>query len=264
MIKLTVILMIFRRNQMKTILLARHGQASLGEDNYDKLSELGIEQASILGQFYADNKRQVDKIFTGSMVRQMNTAKHFCKPYLLGSGRSVPAQTFSQLNEFDHEEVLFTFLGCKDKVEFKAKFAEENNASKTALLQMFQDAMIRWVAGEHDDEYQETWSQFSERATEGLNKVIAETEDDSVSLVFTSGGIISSTICRLLENKNNPHTNVVTWIDQLVNTGVTTILIDDNNTHKNLSRIKQSDCQLLTVNDCEHLLLSGKEFLSWY
>ncbi len=53
-------------------------------------------------------------------------------------------------------------------------------------------------------------------------------------------------------------------IDQLVNTGVTTILVDNNHTHKNLSRIKQSDSQLLTVNDCEHLLLSGKEFLSWY
>ncbi len=251
---------------MKTILLTRHGQASLGEDNYDKLSELGIEQASILGQFFADNERQVDKIFTGSMIRQQNTAKHFCKPYLLGSGRSVPAQTFSELNEFDHEEVLFAYLGCKNKAEFKVKFLQENNASKTALLKMFQQAMLRWVSGEHDEDYQETWLQFSERANKGLNKVIEETENGSVSLVVTSGGIIASTICRLLENQDNPqtNTNVVTWIDQLVNTGVTTILIDNNNTHKNLSRIKQSDSQLLTVNDCEHLLLSGKEFLSWY
>ncbi len=216
---------------MKTILLARHGQASLGDDNYDKLSELGIEQASILGQFFADNQRQVDKIITGSMIRQQDTAKHFCKPYLLGSGRSVPAQSFSELNEFDHEEVLFAYLGCKDKAEFKTKFIEEHNASKTALLQMFQKAMTRWVSGEHDDDYQETWSQFSQRANEGLNKIIDETENGSVSLVFTSGGIIGSTICRLLENENNPQTNVVTWIDQLVNTGVTTILIDNNNTY---------------------------------
>ncbi len=249
---------------MKTILLARHGQASLGADNYDKLSELGVQQASLLGQFYADNERQVDKIFTGSMARQINTAKNFCKPYLHGSGRSVPAQSFSELNEFDHEEVLFTYLGCKDKKEFKAKFIKEHGASKTALLQMFQKAMIRWVAGEHDEDYQETWSQFSQRANDGLNKVIEETENGSVSLVITSGGIIGSSICRLLENTNNPQSNVVTWIDHLVNTGVTTILIDDHNTHENLNRIKQADCQLLTVNDCEHLLLSGKEFLSWY
>ncbi len=249
---------------MKTILLARHGQASLGEDNYDKLSELGIQQATILGQFYADNGRQVDKIFTGSMVRQLNTAKHFCKPYLLGSGRSVPAQTFTELNEFDHEEVLFTFLGYKDKAEFKAKFSEEYKVSKRALLKMFQDSMTRWVSGEYEKDYQETWTQFSQRANDGLNKVIENTENNGVSLVFTSGGIIASTICRLLENENNPQTNIVTWIDQLVNTGVTTILIDDNDTHENLSRIKQSDCQLLTINDCEHLLLAGKEFLSWY
>ncbi len=249
---------------MKTILLARHGQASLGEDNYDKLSELGIQQASLLGQFFADNERQVDKIFTGSMVRQQNTAKHFCKPYLHGSGRSVPAQTFSELNEFDHEEVLFAYLGCKDKAEFVVKFVEEHNASKTALLHMFQDAMLHWVSGENDNKYQETWSQFSERANNGLKKVIEETENGSVSLVFTSGGIIASTICRLLGNENTAKNNVVTWIDQLVNTGVTTILVDNNHTHENLSRIKQSDSQLLTINDCEHLLLSGKELLSWY
>ncbi len=185
---------------MKTILLARHGQASLGSDNYDKLSELGIQQANILGQFFADNERPVDKIFTGSMVRQQHTAKHFCKPYLHGSGRSVPAQTFSELNEFDHEEVLFTFLGCKDKKEFKAKIATDDSFSKTALLKMFQDAMNRWVSGEHDEDYQETWSQFSSRANDGLNKIIENTDNGSVSLVFTSGGIIASTICRLLAN----------------------------------------------------------------
>ena len=55
---------------MTTILLARHGQASFGQENYDQLSKLGGMQAQMLGQHYASTQRRIDAIFTGSLVRQ--------------------------------------------------------------------------------------------------------------------------------------------------------------------------------------------------
>ena len=62
---------------MTTILLARHGQASFGQENYDQLSELGSIQAQMLGQHYATTQRRIDAIFTGSLVRQQDSARHF-------------------------------------------------------------------------------------------------------------------------------------------------------------------------------------------
>lgn len=62
---------------MTTLLLARHGQASFGQENYDQLSELGTLQAKMLGQHYGNSQRRIDAIFSGSLVRQRDSAQHF-------------------------------------------------------------------------------------------------------------------------------------------------------------------------------------------
>ena len=36
---------------MKEIFFVRHGQASFGKENYDQLSELGVEQSKKLGEY---------------------------------------------------------------------------------------------------------------------------------------------------------------------------------------------------------------------
>ncbi|MGM8889153.1 histidine phosphatase family protein, partial [Psychrobacter sp. 1U2] len=66
---------------MTTILLARHGQASFGQENYDRLSELGSTQARLLGQHYATTQRHIDAIFTGSLSRQQDSARYFWETY---------------------------------------------------------------------------------------------------------------------------------------------------------------------------------------
>ena len=37
---------------MQKITFVRHGQASYGSDNYDKLSELGHKQTRLLGEYF--------------------------------------------------------------------------------------------------------------------------------------------------------------------------------------------------------------------
>ena len=63
---------------MTTILLARHGQSSFGQENYDQLSELGSKQdRQMLGQHYATTQRRIDAIFTGSLVRRQKSVTSF-------------------------------------------------------------------------------------------------------------------------------------------------------------------------------------------
>src|SRR6476660_3762059 len=60
---------------MGQIYLVRHGQASFGKANYDQLSELGIEQARLLGQWFASCGVHIDKVVTGDMQRHRQTAE---------------------------------------------------------------------------------------------------------------------------------------------------------------------------------------------
>ncbi len=58
------------KDTMTTLLFARHGQASFGQSNYDKLSPLGEKQAALLGSHYGSTQRKIDAIVSGSLVRQ--------------------------------------------------------------------------------------------------------------------------------------------------------------------------------------------------
>src|SRR3978361_70222 len=69
---------------MATVLLIRHGQASYGQADYDKLSPRGIEQARTLGSLLAT--QQLDAFFHGPLVRQRETAA-----YAREAGPNLPA-----------------------------------------------------------------------------------------------------------------------------------------------------------------------------
>ena len=59
---------------MSTLYLVRHGQASFGQANYDKLSELGERQCRILGEFWAARGIRLDAVYTGTLERQTASA----------------------------------------------------------------------------------------------------------------------------------------------------------------------------------------------
>ena len=60
---------------MAEIYLVRHGQASFGAENYDKLSELGFKQAVLLGEYWKRRDMSFDAIYMGDMVRHRETAE---------------------------------------------------------------------------------------------------------------------------------------------------------------------------------------------
>ena len=60
---------------MATIYLIRHGQASFGSDNYDKLSPLGCRQAQVTGEYLRDSGVVFDAVYSGDLERQRETAR---------------------------------------------------------------------------------------------------------------------------------------------------------------------------------------------
>ena len=60
---------------MATIYLFRHGQASFGAADYDRLSPLGERQATLLGHYLRDSGIVLDAAFSGDLLRQRQTAQ---------------------------------------------------------------------------------------------------------------------------------------------------------------------------------------------
>src|SRR3569832_900478 len=57
-----------------TLYLIRHGQASYGEADYDRLSPRGIEQAQAIGRWAAS--AGLHALFAGPLRRQQQTAEY--------------------------------------------------------------------------------------------------------------------------------------------------------------------------------------------
>ncbi|MGO1251503.1 histidine phosphatase family protein [Psychrobacter sp.] len=262
---------------MTTILLARHGQASFGQENYDQLSDLGSIQAQMLGQHYASIERRIDAIFTGSLNRQQESARHFWQSYQTlfstddghDDGHDderieTPIVTaidldkpdsyvLPQFDEFNHKDVLF-----KSDPAFNSRSAIASEIAKartpsTRLAELFDGAMQRWHGGNHDEDYIESWPEFSHRAQQALAQVHHKIEslgldDDSTVLVFTSGGVIAALTAQFLQQGSLTAYQIN---KSLVNTGVTSITVKNERT------------RLLSLNEYSHLISGGESFVTW-
>lgn len=63
---------------MTEIILVRHGQANshaTDEESYDRLSELGHQQAAWLGAHFRQTNPHFDRVITGTLSRQADTAR---------------------------------------------------------------------------------------------------------------------------------------------------------------------------------------------
>lgn len=84
---------------MAELLVVRHGQASFGTDNYDKLSDLGHQQSQLLGAWLKKSGWEPDRLITGSLVRQQET--------LRSMGFETPPEVHPGFNEYDFHNLLY-------------------------------------------------------------------------------------------------------------------------------------------------------------
>ncbi|HBM49301.1 MAG TPA: phosphoglycerate kinase, partial [Marinobacter sp.] len=153
---------------MATIYLVRHGQASFGKENYDQLSPRGWEQGKILGRWLAD-KVEPGAIIGGNLQRHRETVEAIATGY----GSALPGmQVLEGLNEFDHLQVVERLRPeWADKQVMARDLASFPKPAK-AFQQAFEKAVARWVSGEYDHEYAETWIGFRQRVGAALDELI--------------------------------------------------------------------------------------------
>ena len=94
---------------MAELIVIRHGQASFGTDNYDRLSDLGAAQSRAVGDHLRRIGWHPDRILTGTLDRQRDTLRD------MGFG---PAELeHAGLNEYDFHDLLHKRFGGQAPTE---------------------------------------------------------------------------------------------------------------------------------------------------
>ncbi|NRR31791.1 histidine phosphatase family protein [Oxalobacteraceae bacterium] len=186
---------------MGHIYLVRHGQASFGAANYDQLSTLGFEQARLLGQWFANCRQGFGRVVTGGMLRHRQSADSCIAELPKSLLIDTEWSNDPGFAEFDHHQVLIRHMPQFDEPDGIKNFMAQKDQPKQAFLLMFRAAMVRWMGGEHDADYDEPWPAFRARCIAALTRLCAEpapADGKGSTIVFTSGGTISTLVQHVL------------------------------------------------------------------
>ena len=184
---------------MSELVFVRHGQASFGKESYDKLSGLGVEQVRILAKHWHDVKEQFDHIYSGTLLRQRETAKE-----LLSLVKGSPSEPYLQnsFNEYNGDSLLKIFL--RDHIDDDQDIPPVEWPIKDARIfqKLFEMATAKWIRNEltpsgEDADY-ETWQSFKELVYTAINEIMLKHRSGSRILVSTSGGVIAMALQRVL------------------------------------------------------------------
>jgi broad specificity phosphatase PhoE len=164
-----------------SLLLVRHGQASAGSDDYDRLSERGREQSRRLGRWLAAAGRRFDRVVVGGMRRHRETLESLAEGY----GAPLPeAHVDAGFAEFDHHAVFETFARTHPDHPAVVGVQREGLPAFGALIRA---ALEAW-AHERIDPAEETWASFGARVRAAGDRLA---DNRGHALVVTSGGVIA-------------------------------------------------------------------------
>jgi broad specificity phosphatase PhoE len=210
---------------MGVLLLVRHGQASLGTADYDKLSDMGRRQARLTGARLAGTDLVVDRVVSGALTRQRDTAR----AVLAALGRPGSQLLLDdRLDEYDHVGVM-----ARHTPEITVETATASGEAGRALQSTLEEAIGRWISGEAG--YAETHDAFIDRVMAAVRDLAAA---PGVTVAVTSGGVIAAYFVRALGLPDERWPGLARLI---VNASITKVITGHTGTN------------LVTFNDHAHL-----------
>jgi broad specificity phosphatase PhoE len=167
------------------IIFVRHGQAQFGQANYDKLSEVGHEQAVALGKALFEQGITIDHWVRGDMVRHTETLKGISQ----GMRTQVSHQIVTpDLNEYDFTGQLNArFVGSKAPAGLHTDRKTHFRALRETLALWQNDKILNPP---------ESWAVFETRLKRAQQTIFG-LEGDTI-LVVSSGGAISKIVANAL------------------------------------------------------------------
>ena len=207
------------------IYLIRHGQASFGHDDYDRLSPLGIRQARILARHLFFTGFKPHALYSGTMARQKDTAQEVLATYR-NHGEDLPElELLSGFNEYDTAAIvtaMFPAMEAEDpslRDELAGMYT-----SKISFKRIFEGAMLRWVTGEFDTPGIECWKDLKARVADSFRTIMERHGKGKTIAVFTSGGAIAASLANVL-GISGDYAMRLNW--QIINTSISRYMYNE-------------------------------------
>ena len=229
---------------MSFIYLIRHGQAGT-RDNYDTLSEVGQQQARLLGEYFASQRLEWAAVISGSLSRQRRTAELACEA-MARAGVAVPdVRTDERWNEFSLLSVYKSIARrlmkddeqfARDVVEMQEAIRRDPRTTAGATGRCDRAVISAWMENRFPElDVEETWESFRARIHS-----CADTFDghEPAVAVFTSATPIAVHAAAALELTNE---KLISILGVIYNTSVTVL------------RAKNGETRLFTFNSVPHL-----------
>ena len=175
------------------LLLLRHGQASLGTDDYDRLSEHGKLQARALGQRLAATQWHDAPVISGTLKRQQQTQA------LLNS--EGPLAIDESLNEYTVDHLIRSTMAQAIELDIDVPTDEafaNPEAYLTTFLEWFPSVLALWQSAALNCEHNGLWADFHARVTSSIPNWSEQLTAGRSLVVVSSAGVISTVVSEML------------------------------------------------------------------
>lgn len=180
------------RRIVSTLYLIRHGQASFGSEDYDKLSTDGREQVSHLASHLRLLGTLPDALWSGSLRRQVDTVR------ILAAGTGLDPRVDVAFDEYRAEPLIQAWLVRQGDAEARSWRHAPQGAPARDYQRMLEAAGLAWIRGELDDAAHERWPAFRARVGHGLEALMRSTGRGRRIGVCTSAGVIGAAVGHVL------------------------------------------------------------------
>ena len=206
------------------------------------LSELGQQQAVLLGQHCAQQALRFDAVYTGSLQRQQHTAQLT----LAQMNSSVVPQIDVNWNEFSLAAVYQNMLPLllRDDAAFAVDYAamqdtlrDDAHAVRGAVGRCDRAIIEAWMNARFAEYQGESWTTFRARAQNALPALIAAAATQTVA-VFTSATPIAICVSAVLDLSNDKTLGLMAMLQ---NSSITTL------------RVRAAEAWLFGFNATPHL-----------
>lgn len=171
---------------MGSVYLVRHGQASFGADNYDRLSDLGHRQCERLGEYFRHKGVSFDAALVGTLQRQRESLAGIAK----GMQWAATPLSWPGLNEYDSKALVTAIHPGPLPKPTSPDLVRQH-------FRLLRDGLAQWMAGTTQPEGMPSYAEFVAGITGALDHVRGNHFEKNV-LIVSSGGPISTAVGHVL------------------------------------------------------------------
>lgn len=164
------------------LIALRHGQASFGTDDYDRLSPLGASQCRQAGRWLARHGHDFATVVRGANLRHRQSLAALAEGFTEEGGRLPDEEVDTDFNEFDHHAVVAAYLA-----HHPDRMAEASPGP--GLARLLADALHAWAQGQLGPPA-ESWPAFRAR-TRGAGARLHARAAQGALLLVTSAGVLA-------------------------------------------------------------------------